>query len=83
MTVKFYKRGVVFHVGDRLHIQFAEKPSIFEVVKVNKRKNLLEVRILEDYCPVEPYKVDSIVDIGKFIFKQYWFFAIEKKALGA
>lgn len=75
-----YKRGIVFKPGDILKIPFGgEKHSVFEVVKANKRKNILMVRVLEDYYKGNgDIQVGRIVDIGKMVFERYWFFTIKK-----
>jgi hypothetical protein len=70
-----------FKPGDVLLINFGEeRPSVYKVVEANKRKNVLKIEVVEEhYKGSDPqYKVGDIVDIGKSIFEEYWFFILEK-----
>lgn len=78
---KTWKRGIVFKPNDILKINFGEeKYSVYKVVEANKRKNILKIEVLEEYyegiCNI--FRVGDVVDIGKVIFEQYWFFILEK-----
>jgi hypothetical protein len=78
MKTILYKRHIAFHIGDVLLVSFSDKPSRFQVVEVNKRKNILKIEVLEDHYK-DPFQVGAVVDIGTQIFKKYWFFNFENR----
>lgn len=76
MTYEFYAQQRI-RKGDVLVIPFGGPPSRFEVLKTQKRKKFLEVRVLQDNfsCDSEPaWKPDEVVNIGREIYEGFWAF---------
>lgn len=75
MKTTIYKRGMRFRKGDLLAIKFgAHQPSVFQVVRSKKDKNILTVRVLADFYESNPYPFNSIINIGPQIYGKEWFF---------
>ncbi len=81
MKSTIYKKGMRFKKGDVLAAQFgSDRPSIFQVLKSDKKKNKLLVRVLADFYK-NPTAFGSIIDIGPYIFDKTWFFTKVKASV--
>ena len=81
MKTRIYKKGLVFKPKDKLYISFGDpEPSIYQVIKADKRNNLLEVKVLQENVSQssKPFTVGQKVNIGEQIFKGFWFFKLER-----